>query len=276
MTIENLVTLQGPLVEAFSHLDPNTIQHSAEITRERHTNRELRNQWLWTADGAVYTVEKDTCQHCGEQTNKEPTLYLTKGKDNPVFKNITEATEQLRKTQNYIPNKEDLEAAVNSETTLKVKLADLKLQSDNGEWSYFEFDTKNYKKKSNAAQKAVIERVFSEEGVKVLRDNGIKRTRIYTLTPSYVKKHTPKDGAIARACGLGSFGVDSGFGAVGWDVGGSGGRLRGVLRKEVAVGDARKISPELENVRTALDSGDAFRYNGTLYVPTADGIKIPK
>ncbi len=242
MTIENLVSLQGPLAEAFSHLDPNTIQHAAEITKARKTNKELRNQWLWTADGSVYTVEKDTCQHCGEQTNKEPTLYLTKGKDNPVFKNITEATEQLIKNQNYVPSKEDLETAINSGGTLKTKLSDLNLQSNSGEWSYFEFDTKNYKKKSNAAQIAVIKRVFSEEGVKVLRDNGIKKTRIYTLTPNYVKKYIPKDSAIARACRLYDFGNDSTFDADVRIVDNSYGRLRGVLRKKVAEGDARNFS----------------------------------
>ena len=54
-----LETLIGPLAKTFPQLDRATIQHSDQLTTERRTNPELRNQWFYTADGPMYTIEKE-------------------------------------------------------------------------------------------------------------------------------------------------------------------------------------------------------------------------
>ena len=90
-----LETLIGPLAKTFPQLDRATIQHSDQLTTERRTNPELRNQWFYTADGPMYTIEK-------EGRRDEAFLYLSRGKTNPVFNDIEEATRQLIKTGNYI------------------------------------------------------------------------------------------------------------------------------------------------------------------------------
>lgn len=256
MPIENLISIQAPLAEAFSQLDPETILHADEITKERQTNRELRHQWFWTADGAIYTIEKDTCQHCGAKTKEEPTLHLTRGKDNPVFKNIKEAAEQLRRDNDYIleQGNPDLEAAINSETTLKAKLSDLKLQSESGEWSYFKIDTKRYGK-LNPEQRKVAERAYGQgndftENMKMLGKAGINTTRVYVLTPEYVERHTPKDSAIARAFRLNNFVNDSSFFADGRIVDDPISRLLGVLKKPEGrdVQKGSVVAPSFEEV----------------------------
>ena len=281
MPIDNLVSIQGPLIEIFSQLDSNTIQHADEITNARRANEELRNQWLWTADGTIYTIEQDSCKHCGSDCSgpEDAFLYLTRGKDNPIFKNIQEATRQLIHNYNYVPSKEDLEAAINSEDTLKAKLTDLNLQSYSSEWSYFEIDTKKYGQ-LNPEQRKVAERVYGQgndfqENMKMLRkEAGINTTRVYVLTPNYIKEHAENDSAIARACRLSNFDGDSYFDANGSYVGDPNYWLRGVPVS--AEGATQKIPAELEKIKTALDSGIPFEYNGQFYVPVADGIKIPK
>ena len=135
-----LDTLVGPLAETFPLLQRETILHSDELTIERRTNLELRNRWFYTADGPMYTVEKE-----GEAD--EAFLYLSRGHVNPVFNSIAEATQQLIITGNYILTSEkkgEIDAVVKAEDTLKVKLSDLRLQGDDNVFRYFEIDTANY------------------------------------------------------------------------------------------------------------------------------------
>src|SRR3989338_2466716 len=251
-----LETLIGPLAKTFPQLDRATIQHSDQLTTERRTNPELRNQWFYTADGPMYTIEK-------EGRRDEAFLYLSRGRTNPVFNNIEEATQQLLRKGNYIPPKEDAEAVKSADTTLRVKLSDLKLQGNDSEWRYFEIDTANYDK-LNPVQRRVAERVYGSgnefvENVKMLNDNGIRTTRIYVLNLDYVKRNAPKDGALARACWLDDFGSGSDFDAGGGDVDSSD-ALRGV--RNVAEGDAPKIANPILDAYNAIlgaDPGQALK-----------------
>ena len=131
----------------------------------------------------------------------------------------------------------DLETALNSASTLKTRMVDLELHGNNTEWLFFEFDTEHYQKKSSTTQIEVIERVYSEEGVNVMSDHGIKKSRVYVLNPNYVKKHVPRGGALARACRLYYFGNDSNFNAVDRVVDVANVRLRGVPK--IAASDAK-------------------------------------
>ena len=248
-TLENLV---GPLAEIFSQFDRSTLRHSDQLTTERRTNPELRNERFYTADSAVYTVEKGGKKgllgkiRSSLGRDKEAFLYLGRGETNPVFNNIEEATQQLIRTGNYIlpkEKREEIDAVITAEDTLKVKLSDLRLQGNNNVFRYFGVDTANYDS-LNEHQRRVAERVYGSgddfvENMKMLNEAGMRRTRIYVLNPDYVKRNVPQDGALARASRLFDFDLGSG-----WFYADNGGVdllkcLRGV--RNVAEGGAPKV-----------------------------------
>ena len=104
------------------------------------------------------------------------------------------------------------------------------------EFSYFVVDTANHSETLNTAQSLVAERVYGQgddfkHNMGMLRDYGIKQTKIFVLTQGYVKEKA-KDKAIARASWLCDFGCGSKFGADSGVVDGSYG-LRGVPLKSL-------------------------------------------
>ena len=232
MALEGIVNQRGNLFDSFQELDPATIQHSDEIMKDRQDDEDLRGKWFYTADHALYRVEDD-----------ETVLYLGRGETNPIFKNIKEATKQLINEGNYIPEKEDIEAVVNAESTLRVKISDLDLKGD-GEYGYFEIDTKDYDK-LNDSQRALAERAYGEgkdfgESMKMLKKAGISTTRIYVLNSDYVKDNAKEGSVLSRACWLSGFTNLSGFDADVRDVVNDI-WLRGVPR--IAEGDAKNLGP---------------------------------
>ena len=231
MNLENKI---GTLAETYAQLDPNTIQHSAEITNDRRSDRDLRNKWFWTADFAIYT-HKDNRVY----------LNLATRENNLIFKNIEKAIEQLTKNENYIPEKEDIETVISSKNTLKTKLSDLKLKEHSDEDCYFEINTAKYNRTLNKAQRTFAERVYGQgddfkKNMKMFKDNGINTTRIYVLNSDYAKDNVQKENAIALACGLVSFGGSSYFSADVKNVDNPDGSLRGVPK--VAKGDNSKLN----------------------------------
>lgn len=213
MALENLVNIQGRLKETFPQLDPSTIQISAQIMKDRHTDEDLRNKWFWTADSALYTVE-----------DGQEVLYLGGIETNLVFRNLNEAVDQLLNTQNYHPNKQDIQSVVEASTQGKVsriRLSDLDLKKENDEFCYYEIDTENYNnsvKKGglNKEQRAVAEQVYGkgadfDQSMKDLSDAKISKTRVWVLNPKYVKTNVGENNGIARACWLNGFGIGSRF-----------------------------------------------------------------
>ena len=239
-----LETLVGPLAQIFPQLERATILHSDELATERRTNPELIKTWFYTADSQLYAVE-----------DGEVILYLGRGETNPIFNNIEEATQQLISTRNYIPPKEDVEAVKSAESTLRVKLSDLKLQgNDLLEHGFFEIGTSDYDSLSehqretgtphydglNEHQRTVAERIYGqgedfEQNMAMLRKNRVGIARVYVLNPGYVKQNIPQYGALARFSRLNGFDGDSAFFAYG-RYGDSHNGLRGV-RNAVAEDD---------------------------------------
>ena len=232
----DLETVVGALLQGFQQTEPGTWRTSAEITTERRTNADLRNRWFWAANFAMYKVEK-----------RGAVLYFGGRESNIIFNNIEEATSQLIKTGNYVPEKEGIDAvvaSVESGSTLRVKLSELKLKRLNDEFSYFDIDTSRYGK-LNAAQRSLAERVYGsgkdfEENMGMLAKATIGKTRIYVLKPAYVKSKVVGDGAVARACWLGKFTDNSIFDADGRGADNTSYALRAVRRKVVAEGGAPK------------------------------------
>jgi len=167
-----------------------------------------RNRWFYTADSAVYAVER--VDGMGEVF-----LYLGRGETNPIFNNIEEATERLIRSGDYIPSQEDVKAVKSAKTTLRVKLSDLILQGTDHVFRHFEIDTACYGS-LNEHQRRVAERVYGSgedfvANMKMLNEAGITKTRIYVLNPGYVEKNVKQNGALVRASRLGPFVLDSWF-----------------------------------------------------------------
>ncbi len=159
--------------------------------------------------------------------------------DNLIFQDIDEATRQLIRNDNYVPDdKESIERIVGS--IEGVKLSDLDLTEGSDTYSYFQIDTSSYDS-LNGAQRLLAEKAYGagddfKASMKMLNDASIKDTRFYVTNPKYVEKHVEGDSALVRACRLFDFDYISYFNAVGGlvdycDVG-----LRGV----------RKVSPEAD------------------------------
>ncbi len=237
MTIEQkLENITGNLRDAYKLIVPGTMRHVDELMRERRENIELRNQWFYTADGEVYSLE-----------NKTPTLWVTREATNPVLKNIEDAFEQLITKGNYLVTPADFEAVRNASDTVSIDLTQLGLQKDNKEYQHLKIDTSKKLGKYNAEQQKLLRRIYGPTdedytaNMQVLRDSQlkIKETRIFVLNPNYVKANV-KNNAVGRASWLSSFSLNSDFGANVRSVDYDGGCVRGVRREVVREAGALK------------------------------------
>jgi len=234
MSVENVT---GTLLDTYNQLDPSTIQHARDVMNERRTNEVLRRQWFRTADHSMYTSE-----------DGEAILYFAGRDNNLIFQNIDEAVKQLTETNNYKPTKEGIEQVVESAKlgkTLRVKISDLKLETDNDEHGHFNINTKNYDN-LNPEQRKFAEKVHGEgkdfvENMKMLKDSRIETTGVYVLNSEYGKEHA-KDSPISRASWLGDFDGSSIFDANCGYVVNSNVCLRGVRLGSVAEGDSAQKS----------------------------------
>ncbi|MDO8480181.1 MAG: hypothetical protein Q7S65_00015 [Nanoarchaeota archaeon] len=270
MVLDNLVSVQGALAETVPQLELATMQHARDITKERITNPQIRNQWFWTADGAVYRVVIDN----------EPVLDLTQGIDNPVLADVAEASRQLLSTNNYVVPAPALARVIDSfggDRTLEVKLSALGLTRHDDEFSYFDIGTgKREYAKLSPAQRQVAEHVYGQKddfapAMALLKDVGhTNSTRVWVLNPDYVREHVPKDGALARASGLGRLGDGSWFDADDRGVGDSYGRVRGVRRVVAAEGGAAaQATPSV----VAVPGGEYARMYDTILAKPGDALR---
>lgn len=240
----------GSLADVVPRFKKGTWRTSVELSKERVINEKLRDIWFWTANFGMYTVEDD-----------EEFLYFGGRPANPIFNNIVEAARQLREEQNYKPTADEIKLvkdSVKAGHTVKVKLSDLGLIVDTDEWSHFSIDVNNWQGMS-AVQKLFAERIYGSmqervdqktgqktsdfaEYMSQLSEAGKKVVNVYVLNQKYVRAHVPKGGAVARACRLDDFGLNSAFLTFNRIVGNYGDALRGVLLvKAAGGGDARKI-----------------------------------
>ena len=247
LKLENIV---GCLAETLPQVDQSTIQHAAQIVTEQRNKPELRTQLYWSADFTFYGIETI-------EGKEEVMLYMGEGKHNLMFRNIQDADAQLSyDDHNYRPKNEDIESVINAESTLRIKLSDLRLKGKGYDCKYLEIDVTNYGT-LNDAERKLAERVYDQgdkfvKNMRSIADRDITSTRIYVLTSEYVRWALSSEHmaslpeafrdrkTIARAARLGDFGNGARFGAGEWRVGGAGRTLRGVrsTEKEVAAGPA--------------------------------------
>jgi hypothetical protein len=247
----NLETITGSLENALAKADRRTIQHAWEITNDRRTQTELREQWFWTADFPMYRLE-----------DGEAVLYFAAGEYNLVFANIGDAAPQIKATGNYMPSKKDEARVVRSGRggkTLRIPLSDLALQEENAERCFFEIDTAGYAA-LNPAQRALAERIYGKGedfrlNMKVLREEGrIAATKIYVLNPKYIREHA-RTGAIGRVSWLDDFYDGLLFIVLDRDISSANGFLRAVpLEPEARRGEDESLAAAFAVVMARVEA----------------------
>lgn len=269
------------LADGYASLEEGTFQEASEIQIQRRTDADLRNRWFYVANLPLFRMNGRALEYglSGRQT-----FDAIAGAD------IQDFSRQILKNGVYLltPSKtEQLEKL--AEDIVWVKASHLRLQKEDDAWSYFLVNTSDINaEKLNEAQRAFAAKAHGSldskydsgqeshdygETMKMLSGR-ISQTKFWLPKPNHIKKHIPKGKIVARAGRLFSFGSNSYFDASDRGIDIPCVYLRGVRRQEIPEGDAIKTS-ELEQIKANLDSGNAFRYNGRLYVPVAGGAKIP-
>lgn len=210
-----LETITSSLAEGYKQLKPGTFRTSAELTTARRTNEDLRDRWFYSANFSMYEIE-----------DGEAVFYFGGREKNPILDNIDEACEQLIKKGNYQVRARDRKAvldSVDSGQTLRFVLSELALKEDtfNSEFDFFEIDTEDCDR-LNPSQRALAEGIYDRgdafvENMKMFKDAGISKTRVYVLNPDYVNRHMGND-EVARASGITGINYNSIFFTLGRDV----------------------------------------------------------
>ncbi len=235
MSLEkNIKTILGNFSRA-SEFAEGTWHSSAEITKDRIKKKSLRDKAFCTNNHALYDVE-----------DGDAFLYFG-SKNNSIFRNetIDAAFEQLTSSETghyYKPSEVDVAKA--KQTSLKLKISELKLKFNNEsyDYGYFVIDTSDLTgSKLNETQRKFAEAVYGSmeqdgkgnslysramqmlnnkgNGIKKVKiyslysramqmlnnkGNGIKKVKIYSLREETVLRDA-KEGAVARACWLDDF-----------------------------------------------------------------------
>ncbi len=220
MTLENVT---GNLLE-YKKLKLGTFQHADQLTTERRTNIELRNQWFYTADGELYTVQKENV-----------VWAITREPQNLVLENIDDAYRQLTEKENYFPNAEAAQSSVDHKDSVVVDLKGLNLVKDNDLYGHFVVGPKVVNE-LNSEQRKVAQRIYGPDeenfGLNMEMFAGAGKTpHVYVLLPEYVKSTLGSNNRtfLGRASWLNYFYGGSDFNADGRGVYDDN-RLRGVRR----------------------------------------------
>ena len=228
MTLENIT---GTLL-AYKELEPGTFLHVDQLTTERRTNIELRDQSFYAADGAMYTVDRS-----------KPLWVITREPQNLVLQNIDKAYRQLYRLligqRNYFPDAEAAQSSLEHSGSLIVNLEGLDLVRVNDEYGHFVVDPRNVQQ-LNSEQKKAAQRIYGPDednfglNMEMFAEAG-KTPPVFVLMPDYVQDtlRSNDKAFLGRASLLSGFNVDSSFSAL---VHGSDfrGRVRGVRREDVA------------------------------------------
>ena len=227
MTLENVT---GNLL-AYKGLEPGTFQHVDQLTTERRTNHGLRNQWFYTADGELYTVQK-----------RKHLWVITREPQNLVLENIDGAYRQLTVQGDYFPDTEAAQTSLEHKDSVVVNLKGLKLVKDNDQYGHFVVDPKAVKK-LNSEQRKAAQRIYGPDeenfglNMEMFAEEG-KTPFVYVLMPDYVQSILRSNDTQFVGGASWVFKFDAGPGVNACDrLVNTHGALRGV-RRVIAKGDA--------------------------------------
>jgi len=196
-------TIRGDY-RSFSKLVPGTRRHVDELWKDRLVVPELRTQWIWTVDGAIYFLSKDGKS---QDLNGRPHFALTRENQNPLLKILDEACEQLLDTRYYRVPSDDLEFVLADPSTEVFDLDGLRLSRYSDECSYLKQSTTDPKLDSlNKDERRLVERIYGKgddfnKVMAMLAERKLSTSLVYVLNPSYVREHASAS-AIGRASWL--------------------------------------------------------------------------
>lgn len=232
------------LKECLELANPETILHSRDVMNMRRDNEKFRSQDFWTADFAMYCLEKG-----------QPILYIVDRDYNHAFNNIEDAIVQIKKEKMMLIDSgkaEEIKRSLKIRKGIRIPLLDLDLlplgpnspdpddiMADQigdviEDIGYFEIDVKNYFL-LNASQRKLAERVYGKENdfyenmqmlsqisvPSAIGKSPIRLIHVHTLWPHYLEATLRKIGfekSIGFPCGLDSFQQSGNFSAVGYTV----------------------------------------------------------
>src|SRR3989344_2999588 len=201
MALENII---GNLLN-YKELGLGTFQHVDEITIERRTKDGLRHQQLYTADGALYTVQKG-----------KPLWAITRRPQNLVLQNIDKTSWQLI-NGNYFLDAEAAKKSLEHEDSVVIDLEELRLVIEDYRYGRFEVDPKAVHK-LNSEQRRAAQRIYGPDeenfglNMEMFVEAGITPC-VFVLMPGYVRNtlRTNRTEFICRASFLDSFERESIF-----------------------------------------------------------------
>ena len=186
------------LLDVFRWIDRSSFPHADEIM----TKKIKRDHTLGTfcSDFPMYVIE-----------DGEEILYLARGNDNKFLDNISEATLQTQEQGCYLlSNRDDIESVIKSDTTLRLRLADLELgmitkRKDLWLPEYGCFYISPFYKKLTSSQRMIAERICGgEERLKetahmLLRPPklGYDTIHVELLTQGYVREKLRENSSYA-------------------------------------------------------------------------------
>lgn len=220
MAVDDLVTIEGNLLDAYNQLQPGTMLHVDQLTTERRTNNELRKLGFYTADGELYSSQF---------------WAITRQPQNLILKHIDKPFTQFRTNGNYLPNSEEALASVQHPDTVVIDPHGLRLIKDYDECGHFVVDPRN-PKNLNSQQELAAMRIFGPDeenygkNLEMFAEAG-KTPWVFVLMPDYVQNSLKQKNAeyLARASWLFHFDFNSRFNASDWSTGGPY-RFRGYVR----------------------------------------------
>ena len=221
-----LEKITGSLL-AYKELEPGTFLHGDQLTTERRTNIELRDELFYTADGEMYTVDRN-----------KPLWVITREPQNLVLQNIDEAYRQLTKKGNYFPDTKSAQDSVAHPDSVVVDLKGLELVKEDNQYGHFVVDPKNVQN-LNFEQRKAAQRIYGPDednfglNMEMFAEAG-KTPIVFVLKPDYVQGTLRSNDKqfLGRASWLDYFRSNSDFDADGLGINNSG-RLRGVRREDV-------------------------------------------
>ncbi|MEK6938585.1 MAG: hypothetical protein AABX04_06070 [Nanoarchaeota archaeon] len=228
-------------LRAYAQLEEKTFQRSRDVTKERITNSDLCQVWLYTADGNAYQSGKGS-QVLWGLTGEEDNLILTH-----LFDAENSSYDQLETIGNFRPEQVESDAAFRNAEVMD--LSQFRLQGNDSTYRSlrirtadgYVWDGNNFVPANGEEKKGLNGIGFTGEYLTFLNDNRVRKiaeTNLHVLNPTYVQREA-RGGTLWQASWLNDFGGSSSFNANDRDVDGKY-RLRGVRRMVVVAGDAPK------------------------------------
>ncbi|MGV8086289.1 MAG: hypothetical protein ACP5N1_01535 [Candidatus Woesearchaeota archaeon] len=237
MNTKNYLPIRGGLLNSAKKLELKTILCSREIQSIRLDNNDFHKIYSCTSDTIIYRIENSEC-----------IIYLPEKDYNPIFKNIsalTEAVNQIYKTNSYFPKKSEISSIIMAESTQRIRLQDLELKNDII-GSYFDIYTasrddnrsENYDL-LNSNQKIIAEKLHGLEKdfgktMKMLNNSGILKTKIYLLNPYAIRKILSENNSksFMSVAFIDSFDYNSNIHTFYWDIKDEYGSIIGIPNKK--------------------------------------------